>query len=159
MRFFVLVTAMMAISGVVKAQTSNFSGNWQLDKGRTELGNVPASAISASLEVHQQKDSIFIDRIGIIRVLEGLPIVGGPTQVNFPGGSKLASIEFIDNGSKMLENSTYTMNGTGQGVVYPAKSTESWTLADNNHTLQIMRTVEMTNSSSYSVKAVYTKQD
>ena len=159
--FTALTLFAIVIGGKASAQADkiNFSGNWQLDQQRTELGNIPASAASSAIKVNQDRDSIFIERLGVVHVLEGLPVNGAATPVDFSGGSKIATVQFTNRGT-MEENATYSHDSTADAPkVYPVKSQEIWSLSDNNRTLQIMRTVEMANYGTYSIKTVYSKQD
>lgn len=143
----------------LQAQKANFSGNWQLDQQRSEFGNISPSAASVSINVDQKKDSIFIERMGNVHVLESLPVSGRPTVVAFAGGSKFASVEFMRDGTIMEENATYTRDSTvNPGWVYPVNAKEVWTLLDDNRTLQIVRTVDLGNNDKYSIRTVYTKQ-
>lgn len=153
---FILLCGVKAL----QAQTANFSGSWQFDQQRSELGNLSPSAASVSINIDQKKDSIFIERVGKVHVLESLPVSGAPTLVTFAGGSKLASVEFTREGAVMEENATYSRDtAVNPGWVYPVKSKEVWTLMDDNRTLQILRTVDLTDNGNYSIKTVYTKQD
>ncbi|HVU95511.1 MAG TPA: hypothetical protein VHE34_09815 [Puia sp.] len=156
----IITISLLAPGRICYAQKANFSGSWQLDQQRTELGNIPASAASNSIKVDQRKDSIFIERIGTTHVLEGLPMNGMAAQVRFYGGTKMAAVEFVTGGLSMEESASYILDSAAiPGVVYPLTSKEVWTLSDSDRTLQIVRTVSTVSNGNYSIKAVYTKQD
>lgn len=143
------------------AQSTNFSGTWQIDTTRTNFNGAPPYILPHTLKVSQTHAGIIIDRGSINgqgqekHYNEQIASDGKSSQTTTASGNtEIDSLSWsADKTSLVLGISAKSPDGN------PILSaTETWTLADNGKTLIIDRHVEQTGGMKYDIKAYYIKQ-
>lgn len=140
---------------------ANFSGNWELDASKSDLGQF-ADFATHTIKADQQADSITISRTAPsfsgddYTAVETLTFDGKQSNTKLGGEStKSSSLKWADDGQSFSETYKLMLDINGQQT--EIDGTEKWSLTDDGKTLVI----ENSSSSSFgdiSTKAVYTKQ-
>ena len=139
---------------------ANFSGEWKLNEGKSDLGQFAAYA-PRTIKVEQKADSIMISKTAPsfngdqITLTETLPFDGKEVESTVFGTSKRkASAKWSDDGQTLTI--TYDLMLDFNGQTTEIKGTETWALADGGKTL-----ISQNNSSSsfgdIQAKGVYEK--
>ena len=118
---------------------ANFSGEWKLNEGKSELGQFGPYAPRA-IKVDQKTDSIMISKIAPsfngdeVTLTETLPFDGKEIESTVFGTSKRkASAKWSDDGQSLTI--TYDIMLDFNGQTTEIKGTETWALADGGKTL------------------------
>jgi hypothetical protein len=143
------------------AQTTYFSGSWQIDKTRTNFGGAPEFVLPKALRVGQTKVGLTIDRTMINGQQEEKHYI---QQVTFDGKSNQT---ITPSGNTETDSLSTSTNKTSPVIGISAKlpdgslilqATESWSTADDGKTLIIDRYVEQQGGMKYDIKGYYNKQ-
>jgi hypothetical protein len=144
----------------IKADRANFSGDWSLNEGKSDLGQFGNYA-PRKIKVDQKNDSITISKTAPsfngddVTITETLSFDGKETESTVFGTSKRkASAKWSDDGQALTI--TYDLMLDFNGQTTEIKGTETWTLSDGGKTL-----LSQNNSSSsfgdIAAKGVYEK--
>lgn len=139
---------------------ANFSGEWKLNEGKSDLGQF-AQFAPRTIKVDQKADSIMITKIAPsfngdeVSLTETLPFDGREVESTIFGTSKRkASAKWSDDGQTLMISYNIMFDFNGQQT--EVKGTETWALADGGKTL-----ISQNNSSSSfgdnAAKGVYEK--
>ena len=139
---------------------TNFSGEWKLNEGKSDLGQF-AQFAPRTIKVSQTADSITISKTAPsfngddVTLTETLPFDGKEVESTIFGNSKRkASAKWSDDGQTLTITFNLMLDFNGQQT--EVKGTETWTLADGGKTL-----ISQNNSSSsfgdLQAKGVYEK--
>ncbi len=145
----------------IKADHANFSGDWSLNEGKSDLGQFGPYA-PRKIKVEQKDDAITISKTAPsftgedVTTTETLSFDGKETESTVFGTSKRkASAKWSDDGKTLTI--TYDLMLDFNGQTTEIKGTETWALADSGKTL-----ASQNNSSSsfgdIAAKGVYEKQ-
>lgn len=157
--FSLVAPAVILFSFMSFADRANFSGDWKLNEGKSELGDFAARAIRA-IKVDQKETDITITttRPGFnggddVTTTLTMTYDGKETESTGFGGSKRkTTVKWSDDGQTLTVNSVIQFERDGQTSEF--KSTETWTLKDGALSI-------VTNSTSprgeSTTKAVYDK--
>ena len=158
---FFLLAPIFLFAFVAKPDHANFSGEWKLNEGKSDLGQFANFAIR-TIKANQTNDSIQIARTapsfngGDATTNETLTFDGKQSESSLFGNSKKkASAAWSDDGQALTITYTLSLDFNGQTTEVSGK--EKWTLSDGGKTL----TLENNSSSSFgdlSTKSVYEKQ-
>ncbi len=158
---FVALVAFLSFSFISKSTRVDFSGEWKLNRGKSELGQF------AEFSVHTIKTNQLADNISIARTAPSFE--GGDNTTNealsfdgkeststvFGNSTKKCTAKWSEDGKALTM--TYKLNLEFNGEVMEITGTETWTLEDDGKTL-----VSKNNSSSsfgdMSTRLVYEKQ-
>jgi len=143
----------------LSAQNQNFSGNWKLNKEKTNFGDYSENSAPVQLDVRQTKDSINISRTSVGKendlssYTEIMPFNERlVTNVIRNATRKTASIKWSSDNNSIIE--------TGKYIDYSTKSiysvTEKWDLIDDGKTLVVSRT-DISDDGTFSAKFIYEK--
>lgn len=166
MKFFskqlavLFVAPAMLFSFTSLPDKANFSGEWKLNEGKSDLGQFAAFA-PRSIKVSQNADSIMISKTSPsftgdeVTTVETLPFDGKEIESTIFGNSKRkASAKWSEDGQTLTIAFDLMLDFNGQTT--EVKGTETWTLADGGKTL-----VSQNNSSSsfgdIAAKGIYEK--
>jgi hypothetical protein len=142
-------------------EKANFSGEWNLNKDKSDLGQF-ADYATRIIKADQTADMISISRTSTsftgdeVTTMESLTFDGKETESTIFGNSKKKdSAKWSDDGQTFTM--TYTMILDFNGQTNEIKGVETWTLGDGGKTL-----ISQNNSSSsfgdLATKAVYEKK-
>jgi len=144
-----------------KADRANFSGDWSLNEGKSDLGQF-ANYAPRKIKVEQKDDAITISKTAPsftgedVTTKETLTFDGKETETTVFGTSKRkASAKWSDDGQTLTV--TYNLMLDFNGQTTEIKGTDTWTLGDGGKTL----VSQNNNSSSFgdiAAKGVYEKQ-
>jgi len=148
---FLICTSMSAA-----AQKTNFSGNWLINKTRTNFSRASAAewVVPKTIKVDQQAAQLILTRIStdgqlqqLAPITETLAFDGTPFQrVPASGATVTTTIHW-------LGDTSFTLTRKGA-----ASATETWTLEDNGKTLVIDYSVDQADGGSYKIKCYYDRQ-
>lgn len=158
---FFLIAPAIFFAFTSKPDRANFSGDWKLNAGKSDLGQF-ADWATRTIKADQKADAISISRTapsfegGDRTTVEVLTFDGKEVETTLFGTSKKKSIaKWSEDGQTLTI--TYTLFLDFNGETNEIKGTETWTLADGGKTL-----VSQINSSSsfgdLATKAIYEKQ-
>jgi len=156
-----IATLSFLFSFTLPPDKANFSGEWNLKKDKSELGQF-ADYATRIIKADQKADMISISRTSNsfdgaeVTTTEALPFDGKETETTIFGTSKKkTSAKWSDDGQTFTM--TYTMLLDFNGQTNEIKGVETWTLADGGKTL-----ISQNNSTSsfgdLATKAVYEKK-
>jgi hypothetical protein len=139
---------------------ANFSGEWKLNEGKSDLGQF-AQFAPRTIKVKQTADSITISKTAPsfqgddVTLTETLPFDGKEVESTIFGSSKRkASAKWSDDGQTLTITFNIMFDFNGQQT--EVKGTETWALADAGKTL-----ISQNNSTSsfgdVAAKGVYEK--
>jgi hypothetical protein len=121
------------------ADRANFSGEWKLDEGKSELAEF-ANFAPRIIKITQTADSVIISKTAPsfngenVTTSETLSYDGKQTKTTFAGTStRTASAKWSDDGQALTI--TYVLMLDFNGQTTEIKGTEVWTLADGGATL------------------------
>jgi len=145
----------------IKPDHANFSGDWSLNEGKSDLGQFGPYA-PRKIKVEQKDDAITITKTAPsftgedVTTTETLSFDGKETESTVFGTSKRkASSKWSDDGQTLTI--TYDIMLDFNGQTTEIKGTETWTLGDGGKTL-----ASQNNSSSsfgdIAAKGIYEKQ-
>jgi hypothetical protein len=119
------------------AQTKNFSGKWNLNKEKSDFGNMSPNSAPIQIEIAQDKKQVWVERKQLYPsgdstvYTEKMTFNGKPSETSIKAGlTKIATIKWPDDKSKLLDEATY-FNGQ--------KSKGSWVLSNEGKTLTLPR--------------------
>jgi hypothetical protein len=131
-----LIPVAMLLSFTTITYKANFSGDWKLDEGKSELGDF-GGRVARSIKVDQNDNAITITRT-TPGFNGGDPVTSAVTLTydgkvaeteGFGGSKRKSTAKWSDDGSTLTVNSTITFERDGQTNEF--KSTETWTLAQD----------------------------
>ena len=133
-----LVVPALLLSFTFKADKANFSGEWKLNEGKSELGDFGGLFAARSLKVEQKDAGITISRTrpgfnggDPTTTTVSLTFDGKETETTGFGNSKVKSTaKWSDDGQTLTINSTTTFERDGQTSEF--KGSETWTMKDGN---------------------------
>jgi hypothetical protein len=157
---FLLIAPSIFISFKTLPDRANFSGEWKLNEGKSDLGQF-AQFAPRTIKVNQTADSITISKTAPsfsgddVTLTETLPFDGKEVESTIYGSSKRkASAKWSDDGQMLTITFNIMFDFNGQQT--EVKGTETWKLADSGKTL-----ISQNNSSSsfgdIAAKGVYEK--
>ncbi|MGF2414025.1 MAG: hypothetical protein ACQUYJ_16960 [Ferruginibacter sp.] len=155
------VGALLFSAFVFKPATTNFSGKWKLNEGKSELGDF-ANFATKLIEAQQYTDSMGISRTAAsfdgneATTIERLTFDGKESESTLFGESKKKSVASWSQDGTAL-TITYNIKMEFNGQSNEIKGTEVWTMADEGKTLVVKNSA----SSSFGeleTKSVYEKQ-
>ncbi len=155
-----LITPVILLAFTTKPDKANFTGEWKLNEGKSDLGQFAPYA-PRTIKVTQAADSITISKTAPsmngddFTSSETLSYDGKETKTTFFGTStRTASAKWSDDGQTLTI--TYVLNLDFNGQTTEIKGTEVWTLGDGGKNL-----VSQNNSSSsfgeMQAKGIYEK--
>ena len=155
-----LIAPVLFFSFTSLPDRANFSGEWKLNEGKSDLGQFAPFA-PRTIKVDQKNDSITISKTAPtfsgdnVTVIETLPFDGKEIESTVFGTSKRkASAKWSDDGQTLIITFNIMLDFNGQTT--EIKGTEVWVLTDSGKTL-----VSQNNSSSsfgdIAAKGVYEK--
>jgi hypothetical protein len=158
--FALFIAPAFLLSFNIKADRANFSGDWSLNEGKSDLGQF-ANYAPRKIKVEQKDDAITISKTAPsfngddVTITETLTFDGKETESTIFGNSKRkASAKWSDDGQTLTISYNLMLDFNGQ--TNEIKGTETWTLADGGKTL-----LSQNNSSSsfgdIAAKGVYEK--
>src|SRR5574338_1499898 len=137
--FILIVAPAFLLSFTSGPDHLNFSGEWKLNEGKSDLGQF-ASFATRAIKTVQDNDSITISRTapsmngGDFTTHETLTFDGKESQTNLFGESKkIASIKWADDGQSFTV--TYKLLLDFNGQQSEVDGTEKWSMADGGKTL------------------------
>ncbi|HTD40060.1 MAG TPA: hypothetical protein VK671_05530 [Mucilaginibacter sp.] len=151
----IAIASFLLIGLNARAQKTDFSESWILNKESSEFGDISPNSAAISLKVVQDKDRITIERrqktaAGELDYTENLTFDSKPAETSIKEGIKrTSSAKWSADGKTLTEQSTYS---NGQ------KSTETWAiLTDGDGQLLVRKEVEL-DGDVHSVQYLYDKQ-
>ena len=160
--FFVLaaITCLVSAAAFVYAN-ADFSGEWTLNKSKSELGQWGERIAPKKLKIDGKTDAVAIDRFSVnqsgaeVITNEKLTFDGKESENTIFGNSKKKSVaKWSEDGQTLNVNSTIFLDRNGETT--EIKVTELWKLIDNGQALSL----ESTSNSSFgtsTMKLVYDK--
>src|SRR5437773_1394780 len=156
----ILIAPALFLSFTTLPDHENFSGDWKLNEGKSDLGQFGPYA-PRSIKVNQTADSITISKTAAsmsgedVTISETLSYDGKETKTTVFGTStRTASAKWSDDGQTLTISYDLMLDFNGQTT--EIKGTEAWTLGDGGKTL-----VSQNNSSSsfgdIQAKGIYEK--
>jgi len=146
---FLISTSMSAV-----AQKANFSGNWLIDKSKTNFDHAAEWVVPKIIKVDQQAGKLILTRINIDNqqqeqtpVTETLAFDGTPFQRTPTAGNTVTTTLNWQNDQSFI----LVRNGT-------QTATETWTQENNGKTLVVNRVVALADGRQYTIKCYYSKQ-
>jgi hypothetical protein len=153
-----LIAPALLLSFTSKPDRANFSGDWKLNEGKSELGQFGRFA-ATKIKVEQKDDAISISKTaasfqgGENTTTESLTFDGKVSETTVFGGSKKKSTaKWSDDGQTLTVSYTIAFERDGQTTEF--KGTETWTMKDGS--LSIV-TVSSSPRGENTTKAIYTK--
>jgi hypothetical protein len=135
----ILMAPALFLSFTALPDRANFSGEWKLNEGKSDLGQF-ANYAPRSIKVVEAADSITISKTAPsmngddVTASETLSFDGKETKNTLFGTStRTASAKWSDDGQTLTI--TYALMLDFNGQVTEIKGTETWTLADGGKTL------------------------
>ncbi len=155
-----LIAPALFLSFTSLPDKANFSGEWKLNEGKSDLGQFAAFA-PRKIKVEQKDDAIAITKTSPsfngddVTISETLTFNGKEAETTIFGNSKRkATAKWSDDGQTLTISYDLMLDFNGQQN--EIKGTETWTLSDGGKTL-----VSQNNSSSsfgdIAAKGVYEK--
>lgn len=154
-----LIAPALILSFTTMPDKANFSGEWKLDEGKSELGEFGGRFAARSIKVDQKADAISISKTapsfqgGENTTTESLTFDGKETESTVFGSSKKKStLKWSEDGQTMTISYMIAFERNGQTT--EIKGTETWTLKDGMLSLV---TVSSSPRGETTTKAMYTK--
>ena len=144
------------------ASQTNFSGHWQLNKSKTDFGQLHEYSVSRALDVTKSDVALLIDRTGLNTKLEEkhyseqFNLDGTSTRTTTNNGHpEVDSIENNPDVPALILDMGVTMDEPSfSGIL---NITETWTLEDGGKTLLVDRVIQQ-GPARVEVKCYYDKQ-
>ena len=160
--FLVLIAPALLFSFVKPPARANFSAEWALNEGKSELGDFGGRFAPRKIKVEQKEDGISIAKTapsfdgGEATTTENLTFDGKQAESTVFGTSKKkTSIKWADDGQSFAM--TYTILLDFDGNTTEIKGTEIWTMAADGKSF-----TSVTSSSSpqgeFTMKGMYEKK-
>lgn len=159
--FVFLLAPAFLFAFTTKPDHANFSGDWKLNKDKSDLGQF-ADYATTSIKAVETNDSISISRTapsfqgGENTTTETIPFDGKEAHSKLFGEStKTSTMKWSDDGQTFTITYKLMLDFNGQQT--EINGTETWSLSDGGKTL----TLDSKSSSSFgdlSTKAIYEKQ-
>jgi hypothetical protein len=157
-----LIVPLFMFSFINAPDRANFSGDWSLNEGKSELGDFGGRFAARKIKAEQKDESITISKTapgfngGERTTTETLTFDGKESETEiFNGAKKKSVLKWADDGKGFTI--TYTMTFERDGQTTEIKGTETWSLANDGKSF----TSQVASSSSQgdvSIKAIYDKQ-
>lgn len=154
-----LLAPVVLFSFISKPDHTNFSGDWKLNEGKSELGDFGARFTPTAIKVDQKADAITIARTrpgfnggDPTTTTLTLTFDGKETESTGFGGSKSKSTAKWNDDQTLVISTNTTFERNGQTT--EIKGTETWTMKDGS--LSIV-SVSSSPRGETTVKAVYGK--
>jgi len=155
-----LIPAVILLSFTTVADHANFSGDWKLNEGKSELGDFGAR-VARSLKAEQKDNAITITRTtpgfnGGDPVTTSLTLTfdGKVTESEGFGGSKRKSTaSWSDDGKTLTVSTTTTFERDGQTSEF--KGTEAWSMTADGALSVVTHSTSPRGEST--TKAIYNK--
>ena len=159
--FTLIAPAAILLSFTSMPDRANFSGEWKLNEGKSELGDFGSRFAARSIKADQKADAITIARTtpgfnggDPVTTTVTLTFDGKETESTGFGGSKRKSTaKWSEDAQTLTINSTTTFERDGQTNEF--KGTETWTLTKEG-SLSLV-TVASSPRGENTSKAVYDK--
>ena len=155
-----LVAPAFLLSFTFKTDKVNFSGEWKLNEGKSELGDFGGRFVARSIKVEQKDDAITIAKIlpsfnggHPVTTTQILTFDGKESETTVFGGAKRKSTaKWSEDGQALTLNHTTIFEREGQTNEF--KGTETWTMKDG-----ALSIVSITSSprGETTTKAIYNK--
>jgi len=156
--FVFLLAPVILLAFTSKADKANFSGQWKLNEGKSDLGRM-ANFAPRNIKVEQKDDNITIARTAPsfngdnFTSTETLTFDGKEAESKLLGNSTKKSIaKWSDDGQTLTISTTTSFERDGQTSEF--KSTEIWTMKDG--ALSVVTSSNSPRGES-TTKAIYTK--
>jgi hypothetical protein len=134
-----LIAPVLLLSFTKMPDRANFSGEWKLNEGKSDLGQFAPFA-PRTIKVEQKADSITITKTSpsfngdMVTISETLPFDGKEVENTIFGNSKRkASAKWSDDGQTFTISYDLMLDFNGQTT--EIKGTETWNLSDGGKTL------------------------
>jgi hypothetical protein len=157
--FVLLIAPAFLMSFTFPADRANFSGEWKLNEGKSELGDFGGRFAARTIKVEQKDDAITISKTapsfqgGDVTTTETLGFDGKVSETTVFGNStKKSTAGWSDDGQTLTI--TYIIAFERNGQTSEFKGTETWTLKDGALSLV---TVSSSPRGDNTTKAVYEK--
>ncbi|HWZ15451.1 MAG TPA: hypothetical protein VNW95_09455 [Mucilaginibacter sp.] len=142
------------------AQTTNYTGDWKVNLQLSDFGSQPTSYAPVEIKINQSLTGIRLERtVGIAPQVnisvEQLQFGGSPTESTVSGRKKIGSVKWSEDKKSLIETAQYSWTDP-EGNEGNFKSTETYTLSEDNKTLVCIRNVVSTDV-NFSIKAIYNK--
>lgn len=154
-----LIAPAIFMSFTFKTAKANFSGEWKLNEGKSELGDFGARFTATAIKVEQKESDITIARTtpgfnGGDPVTTSLTLTydGKVTESTVFGSAKRKSTAKWSDDQTLVINHVTTFERDGQTSEF--KGTETWSMKDGS--LSVV-TVSSSPRGETTTKAVYTK--
>src|ERR1700740_1018010 len=133
-----LIVALLLCSTLTTfAQKSNFSGNWTLDKNKTDFHGAPEWVLPRYLKVEQQADKLTLTRTAVNEDMEEqMPVTETLSFDSTPSIRKSDSGPEVTTTLKWTNDMSFTLIRKGA-----QEATEDWWLEDGGKTLVLNRKV------------------
>jgi hypothetical protein len=159
--FSFIAPAIILFSFTSMPDRANFSGEWKLNEGKSELGDFGSRFTARSIKADQKSDAITIAKTtpgfnggDPVTTTVTLTFDGKETESTGFGNSKRKSTaKWSEDGQTLTINSTTTFERDGQTSEF--KGTETWTLTKEG-SLSIV-SVSSSPRGENTVKAMYDK--
>jgi hypothetical protein len=152
---------LMCSAATVSAQNANFSGEWNLNEGKSDLGQFGGRMAPKKLKIDGQADGISFERFSTnqngdaVTTKDKLTFDGKESESTAWGNSKKKSTaKWSADGQTLNVNSTILLDRNGE--ITEIKVTEVWKVIDNGQAIAL----ESTSNSSFgtnTMKLVYDK--
>jgi len=156
-----VATSLLLFSIPAFCQQTNFTGNWQLNKSKTDFKQTPEWALPRALKVMQSKKALMVDRTMLTNTLaekhysENILFDGASSVTTTAMGNKETDSLTRSSDKTHLMLKILIVNPSGQPLT---NSIEEWSLVDGGKTLLVDRQVEQGDGSKYELKAYFDKQ-
>jgi hypothetical protein len=156
-----LLAAVFSFTAPQPAAT-DFSGNWKLNEGKSELGQFGTRGSASKIEIKQTGNDVSITRHSTgfdgneQTTTENLTADGKEvTSTVFGTAQRKATMKWADDQKSFSVTTSTSMERGGQSFSFDGK--EVWSLSADGKTLTLQNTVT-TPQGEFSTKAVYDKQ-
>lgn len=156
----VLIAAFL-FSFTTIADKANFSGNWTLNEGKSELGDF-GRFVPRKIKAEQKEDAITVSKTapsfsgGDVTTTETLTFDGKTSESVVFGGSKKKSVAKWSDDGKTLTIS-YSIAFERDGQTFDITGTETWTIASDGKSLSVQNS-STSPQGERTTKAMYDKE-
>ena len=157
-----LIAPALFLSFTTLPDRANFSGDWKLNEGKSELGDFGGRMTARGVKIEQKEDAITIAKTSPgfnggdpVTTTQTLTFDGKESEITVFGGSgkRKSTAKWSEDGQTLTINSTTTIERDGQTNEF--KGTETWTLTKDG-SLSVI-TVSSSPRGENTTKAVYNK--
>jgi hypothetical protein len=156
-----IIVFSLSASLKVNGQQLNFTGQWQLNKSRTDFGQAPEYVLSRALKVTQDAKGLSVDRTNLTtsgeekHYAQQFSSDGKSTQTITVAGNMETDSLVVGAADSVLTLGMSFMSATNVPV---ATGVETWTLEDSGNALVIDRKMTNPDGKGYEIKGYYDKQ-